>query len=206
MALYRMVFVGLSPLLTHNPASMQKTRASAKGSNIPEPEVEAEAGTYRLEDGTCAIMGIGFRNGLIAAAGAWKKPRGRGSMASDLAHVVVREELIPLYRADGSIITDYEIDRRRAVVQKNGIVRARPKYKDWGGFFTVEYDEALVANPQILVDICNDSGNRMGIGDYRPAKKGWFGRYAIIEAFGIASEARKIPEAKDLVKIARKAA
>ena len=65
MALFRVVFIGISPLMTHNPASMQ-TQRRGKGKEIPSPEVEAEAGTYRLEDGSCGIPGIAFRCQVFA--------------------------------------------------------------------------------------------------------------------------------------------
>lgn len=174
--------VGKSPLLTHNPASTGAPKKEGKGSRIPTPEDEAEAGCYRLEDGTLAIPGIGPRNAIIAAAGDYKKARGKGSMRGVLSHIVVLEELIPLKRLDGSPIKDYVIDSRRAVVQRQGIIRSRPRFNEWSATFTVEYDEALISDPQIIVEIANDAGQRIGIGDYRPAKTGWFGRFTALAA------------------------
>jgi len=204
MALYRMVFVGLSPLLTHNPAAMQTTGRGGKGRQIPTAEQEAEAGCYRTADGLFAAPGIAFRNSILEAAPQWRA--GRLYMSAVLAHITVVEDLVPLYRRDGSPVGSYEIDMRRAIVQGQGIIRARPKFVDWAGFFTVDYDEALVTDLTRLRDIANDAGGRIGVGDYRPKRRGWFGRFAIVEAFGIAAPVREIPQAKELVAIARKAA
>jgi hypothetical protein len=205
MGLYRLVFVGISPLLSHNPASMQ-TQRRGKGKEIPSAEDEAEAGTYRLEDGSCGLPGIAFRNGIVQAGAAWRQPRGRASMAPLLEHIDVEETLIPLCTADGSPVTSYEIDVRRAMVQRQGILRARPKFREWGGFYTVSYDEALISDPAILRDIAADAGTRIGVGDFRGGgKKGSFGRHAIVSGFGVLAEARTVPAAEALIARARAA-
>jgi hypothetical protein len=168
--------------------------------------VEAEAGTYRLEDGSCGIPGIAFRNGIVQAGSAWRQPRGRASMAPLLEHIDVEEILVPLCTADGSPVTSFEIDVRRAMVQRQGILRARPKFREWGGHFTIVYDEALIHDPAILRDIAADAGTRIGVGDYRGGgKKGSFGRYAIVHGFGVISEVRTVPTAEALVARARAA-
>src|SRR5262252_7338354 len=67
--------IGFKPLLTHNPQSMGAEKAAGKGSRIPEAEAEAEAGVYRMSDGTCAIKGEAFRGTMVGKYGAasdWK--------------------------------------------------------------------------------------------------------------------------------------
>jgi hypothetical protein len=173
----RVILDGVSPLLTHNPESMQISTDAKKGSRIPDEAVEAEAGVYRLPDGTCGLKGEAIRASLVGASGAWKVKR--ASLRSRVAHVVVVEELVPLMRRDGTPISDYVIDKRRAIVQRQGIIRRRPRFDEWSVALTIEYDPILVTEPKILVDVLNDAGNRMGIGDYRPAKNGWFGRFRV---------------------------
>jgi hypothetical protein len=56
---------GIKPLLTHNPASMGRSAGAKRGSRVPEAADEAEAGTYRLENGTCAVKGDAFRAALL---------------------------------------------------------------------------------------------------------------------------------------------
>lgn len=190
MADYTMRVVGLSPLLTHNPASMGAPKAQGtKGSNIPTPEDEAEAGAYRLPDGQCAIPAISFRSAIIEAAGAWKASGRRSSMRTILSHLEIQDELLPLWHPeDGSPLNHYVIDRRRARVQKAGILRCRPRFDRWSVTFTLVYDELLLTQPEILKDIATDAGRRFGVGDYRPQTKGWFGRFAVVEeATGIVA-------------------
>ena len=170
---------GIRPLLTHNPSSMSMSSGDPKkGSRIPEPTEEAEAGTYRLEDGTCAIKGEGFRAAMLGAASAWKA-KNRATMKSHLSHIIVSEELVPLTYNNGTSIREYEIDARRAIVQRQGIIRHRPKFNEWTAEFTVEYDPKIVPNPKIIVEIANDAGKRMGVGDNRPQKNGNFGRFVV---------------------------
>lgn len=171
---------GVKPLLTHNPESMGIVADAARGSRIPSSEDEAEAGVYRLEDGTCGIKGEAFRSSILGAAGAWKG-KNRATMKSKLAHIVVIDELVPLRYKDSKPIKEYTIDRRRAIVQRQGIIRSRPRFDEWRATFTLEFDPKLVGDPKMIVDIAADAGNRMGVGDYRPQKNGPFGRYKVIE-------------------------
>jgi len=176
---------GISPLLTHNPESMSDTKSGAKkGSRIPEPEVEAERGLYRLADGSCGLKGIAPRTAILSAASAFKVKR-FVTMKSILSHISVTEELIPLINSEtGKRFQNFsEIDRRRVIVQKSGIIRSRPKFNKWSLYFIVAYDPALLeeAGVQVLPDIVNDAGNRFGIGDYRPDCAGWFGRFSLKE-------------------------
>jgi hypothetical protein len=183
MAEYTLHIMSLSPLLTHNPASMAIPKAvGTRGSNIPLPEVEAEAAVYRLADGQCAIPAIALRSAIIEAAGAWKAAGRRSSMKSVLSHIEVMDELLPLWNPDdGSPLTSYAIDRRRVRVQRAGVMRARPRFEHWGTTIILGYDEVLLTQPDIIREIANDAGRRFGVGDYRPQTKGWFGKFTVTD-------------------------
>jgi hypothetical protein len=171
---------GIKPLLTHNPESMGVEIGPGKGSRIPEAEVEAEAGTYRDENGVCCLKGEAFRGSLLNAASSWKG-KGRKSMKGAFSHLTVIEELAKLHRRDGSPITDYVIDARRATIGRASIIRRRPRFDEWSCTLTIEYDPKLIPDPKIIVDIMHDAGNRIGVGDYRPGRNGPFGRFAVRE-------------------------
>lgn len=180
VARIRVTVVGTTPLLTHNPASMNLGGDSAKrGTRVPDPKVEAEAGAYRLEDGTCAMKAEAFIGSMIGkkgAAGAWKG-KNRSTMKSHLAHIEAAEDLIPLFYLSGERIKEYIIDQRPVVVQKARIIRARPRYDEWMATFTIIYDPQLVTEPRMIVDILADAGQRVGACDYRPR----FGRFVVKE-------------------------
>lgn len=177
-----------SPLLTHNPASMKKPgkgRAELGGQTIPLPEVEAEAGLY-INEGRMCFPGIGVRNAIVRAASAWGIPGGKkkDKLSSIIAHIIVKEEWIPILETAGKPVKNYSIDSRRAVVQRQGIIRSRPRFEDWRLDFTVIYDDEILGWEESTIretieKVLNDAGKRIGIGDYRPSNKGWFGRFEV---------------------------
>jgi hypothetical protein len=173
----RVTVEGIVPLLTHNPSSMTRTQSTAKrGTRIPEVEDEAQAGTYQLEDGTYAAKTEYFIAAIYKAAGAWKT-KNRGTMKSRLAHISAVEDLVPLCHLNGEPIKSYVIDERSVVIGKARIIRARPRFDEWSATFTIKYDQQLVDEPKMIVDILADAGDRFGAGDYRPR----FGRFKVRE-------------------------
>ncbi len=189
----RMTFTiqGKSPLLTHNPSSMSRPKTgTGKGKKqIPEAEVEAEAGLY-IEDGKFCAPGIGIRNGIIGAASDWRPLSGKkkGTLTSTMAHITVEPEMAPILGLDNKPLKEYEIDSRRAVVQRQGIVRSRPKFPQWRVAFDVVYDDDFFADlgedkiRAMFEGLLDDAGKRFGLGDYRPQKKGWFGVYTVLKS------------------------
>ena len=175
--------IGKSALLCHNPAMMGKGKSGPRGAKyIPTPEEEAKAGLYE-QNGHFCFPGIGPRNALVSAAGAWKiKMAGSSRKVSArplFASIQPYPELVPILDANtGKPLTKYEVDTRRAVVQKNGILRSRPVFKSWRLDFNLLVDaEDEEQLRQVLPEVLDYAGRRIGIGDYRPAKGGWFGRF-----------------------------
>jgi hypothetical protein len=177
----RITVEGITPLLLHNPAGMSgATKGPQKGERVFDPKEEAERGTYRLETGQLAIPGAHFRGALLLAAGGWKKAKGRGSIRANMAHVTVAEDLIGLVDHNGQPLTTYDIDTRRAIVQRSGILRSRPKLNLWRAIVTFNFEEKMIT-PNLIVGVLADAGNNQGVGDYRPNKNGPYGRFKIVE-------------------------
>jgi len=174
----RILVEGRSPLLTHNPQSMTMVKDAMRGGRVPTPEDEAEIGCYRLPDGGCGIKGESFRGSLLGAAGQWRMKK--SSARTRLAHITVVEELLPLLNANGTSIKNYAIDRRRAIIQGQGIIRARPRFDEWFCMPTFEFDPVLVPDYELIINILADAGGRIGVGDYRPSSNGWFGRFSVV--------------------------
>jgi hypothetical protein len=181
MRLVEWQVTGLSPLLQHNPASMGGGDAEQQIGKkvIPTPEVEAEAGTYRLPSGQLYIPSISFRNALLGACTG--KRIGKVAAAGIVAgSVFVPYEQTPLIEpGTGEPITTWEVDVRRAVVMRQGIRRARPRIEKWGCLLTLEVDIDYIANLDILTQLLTQAGALKGVGDYRPEKKGMYGRFTV---------------------------
>jgi hypothetical protein len=69
-------------------------------------------------------------------------------------------------------------------IQKSRVLKARAKIPKWEAEFDIVYnrilgDDAFVA--ETLRKILEDAGTRVGLLDYRPQHKGWFGTFEVVE-------------------------
>jgi hypothetical protein len=182
MATIRFKLTSMEPgLLMHNPAGMQ----SSKGLNrkvIPTPEEEAERSSYRLPTGQLYVKAAAFRSALIEALKG--RRIGKNSASKVAASVVfTTEECCPL--ANGKVLKNYEIDLRRAVIQGQGVLRARACVPSWHCEVEFEYDPDFVT-PEIILEGMQLAGRLVGVGDYRPRGPVWskgtggpYGRFTV---------------------------
>jgi len=75
----------------------------------------------------------------------------------------------------------FEVDVRSAVNPhtKGRMEVVRPIWYDWTLDFSVGYEETLISE-SILRDVVDAAGIRQGIGSYRPAAKGSYGKFKVI--------------------------
>lgn len=180
MELIRYQVDGISALLMHNPAAMAQRSTGLGRKTIPTPAEEAEASAYRMEDGQLYIPTTGIRAAMIdglAGRRIGKLAAGRVLGSS----LFVLDERTPLVdRASHRPLHDYEIDVRRVVVQKQGVLRARARINDWSCQVVFEYEPDFLS-PAIVTEALNLGGKLVGVGDYRPkcpvGKGGPFGRF-----------------------------
>jgi len=103
----------------------------------------------------------------------------RVSASSVLAGAIrIEPEKIPLGRSD------YEVDVRPSVIQRSRVLRSRAKVNlPWEASFSIRYYKRLVSATLVetLKEILQDAGVRMGLLDYRPQHKGWFGTFEVAE-------------------------
>lgn len=74
----------------------------------------------------------------------------------------------------------WKVDTRPVRIPSTGgrILAHRPMFDDWGLHFEVELDTTIL-NAKLLRQIVDDAGKRVGLGDFRPATKGPFGRFCV---------------------------
>lgn len=197
----------LTPLLMHAPTAMKANTGEVKRSgqkNIPTPEEEAAQGAYQFDDGTLYLPAVALQRTMIEAGKAFQNPTNkRATLMRAIAATLVPPpvEGFPLLNpATGEAITDYEIDVRRAVVQRAAVMRARPRIDEWESDVSMEFDiealggggdpEQLLRNSgEVLMMVLAHAGKRVGIGDYRPERSGPFGRFEIL-SFTVTDEDR----------------
>lgn len=69
------------------------------------------------------------------------------------------------------------LDNGKAKVK---VAIVRPKFKYWELTVRMQYDEKI-ADESVVKDLIRIAGNKIGLGDFRPAKRGVFGRFAIAD-------------------------
>lgn len=139
-------------------------------------EEQAEISAYRDEEtGGLYIPGVAIQRALIAAA-TYSKGKGRSTLQKPVAACV----FVSPDRC-GLGTTDYKIDARAVVIAatKGRIVRYRPRLDQWGVSFAIDYDPDLLTETQ-LRGVVDDAGARVGLLDFRPERKGPYGRFMVV--------------------------
>jgi hypothetical protein len=74
----------------------------------------------------------------------------------------------------------WEVDSRAVVVPSTGgrIVCHRPRLDDWCLDFSLDVDVKMF-NPKTIRSIVDDAGSKVGLGDFRPSRKGIYGRFVV---------------------------
>lgn len=162
---------GVTPLLMHR-MPLEPVEAIEKKT----PDEQAEISAYRLNGPTSNLYlpGVNLWRSLIAGA-AYSKGKGRASLQRNAAAGL----FVTPERLDLGLAT-YRVDSRAVVVPatKGRVIRHRPVIDQWRVSFTLEYDETLLSDRQVR-QIVDDAGSRVGVLDYRPEKKGPFGRFRV---------------------------
>lgn len=165
---------GSADFLFHrwNPEAVDEKAKAAKGSKAKKSD-NIESYVYRNDAGSLCIPGEYVRQSIIYAAKFRQDPRSPRKSAMDLykAGVIALTPLCDL----GAAEWDYE-DRRRVVVQRNGVNRTRPAMR---AGWKIEVD-LLVNLPEYiplsdLNEVLSSAGRLIGIGDFRPT----YGRFQI---------------------------
>lgn len=147
--------------------------AAAKGSAAKKTD-DLESYVYRNEHGDLCIPGEYLRQSIIHAAKFRQDPRSPRKSAMDLfkAGVVATTELA----TTGKPTWDY-IDRRRVMVQRNGVTRERPALlAGWKATFDLMVLTPEYIDQALLRAVVNDAGRLVGIADFRPT----FGRFDVV--------------------------
>lgn len=166
---------GSADFLFHrwNAEAVDEKAKSAKSSRSKRID-DVESYVYRTDDGHLAIPGEYLRGAIIHAAKFRQDPRSPRKSAMDLfkAAIVVTTPLASL----GVIDWDY-LDKRRVMIQRNGINRVRPAMRaGWRAQFDLMVLLPEYIDPNALRETIESAGRLIGIGDFRPT----FGRFGIV--------------------------
>jgi hypothetical protein len=169
---YHVKIRGVAPLLMHAPSGMGQ--GSSKKGVIPSPEDEAKQALYLDAKGKIVVPARCVEGALVKAAAGLRAPgQGRKTLKNYiLAGLIVDPLDIPLDSQE------YIIDRRRAVIQRQGILRARPRFDEWGLAFKLQVVDEYLQSPgmdKTIRELVSEAGALVGLLDFRPR----FGRFRI---------------------------
>lgn len=155
---------------------------------------QAKLHLYEMENGALAFKSAAFARVIqsVAAARLVKPPEG-GRMKKLLNVLgavwdIEPKPFVPLMR-NGKPIKKYEVDVRDALNWNARpparIIVSRPLVvTPWETTFHIIYPEGMirVADPAgTFKMLLEDGGWSVGIGAYRPERKGWFGRFELVD-------------------------
>lgn len=167
---------GTAAMLFHrwNCEAIEEKARAKKGSAAKKTD-DLESYVWRRPDRMLCLPGEYLRMATVNAAKYKQDPRSPRKSAMDLykAGVIVLTELAPL----GTTRWDYE-DKRRVVIQRNGINRVRPAFKPgWKATFVLQIGLPEYIGEIELRDTIEKAGKFVGVGDFRPT----YGRFDIVE-------------------------
>ena len=166
---------GTADILFHrwNVEGVEEKARAAKGSKAKKSD-DLESYVYRDGEGVLCLPGEYVRQAIIHAAKFRQDPRSPRKSAMDLykAAVVSLTALASLGAKDW----DY-VDRRRVMVQRNGVTRARPALlAGWGAEVQLMVNLPEYVPADALHDVLAQAGKLIGVGDFRPT----YGRFSVV--------------------------
>jgi len=166
---------GVTPLLMNNPQSMiSKAQGELKKTTQKyDLEKDAEQLAYKTKTGELYVPSSAIKGTMMG--GASYKKFGKNSAKPIIAGgVFINPDQVKLGTKK------YELDIRTVVIQRQRVVKARPKIEDWKLSFELLYDETLISDGKTMIKpILEDAGKRVGLLDFRPQKSGSFGTFEV---------------------------
>jgi hypothetical protein len=175
---------GITPLLlnkfTDEAAIMASggTRGASAGAERKTPLDICESKLYRGLDGGLIIPQPNLLRSLVDGGRFHKVGKKQVTTKEEsmmFACVDIEDAEIPLIHK-----APWKVDTRPVVIPstKGRILAHRPMFDDWRLEFTVQLDPSILG-PGIFRKIVDDAGKRIGLGDFRPARKGPYGKYRV---------------------------
>lgn len=184
----RVTIQGVTPLLMNRFTEANEVAVSG-GTSVAfrgdkgAPREQAAAKRYADGNDNLYIPGPNIFAALVAAgtfhkAGKSKLTTQKTSLIP--AGVMVDDLICPITNATGELLSHWEVDSRSVVIPATGgrVMAHRPRVDSWHVTFTLDIDQTMFS-PNLIRAVVDDAGKKIGLGDYRPARKGPFGRFVV---------------------------
>ncbi len=170
---YEVKIKGVSPLLQNRFAGEETIGKTSKKSDTSK-ENDVEDTKYVLPDGKLYQPSECIKQSLIEAGKAFKKGRSTRSKVFASFVIVTPEAIVHENQK-------WNTDRRAVVIPstKGRVMRNRCRLDEWSLTFNIQVLDDNEIDEKLLHDALDYSGHYIGIGDYRPQKKGMYGRFIV---------------------------
>lgn len=175
---------GISPLICNRftdaaaEASSNGARGSSAASDRGTPLEVAEQKLYKGTDGTLMIPQPNLLRCLVD--GGYFHKMGKKQVTTQKGSLLfacldIEGTEIPIIHKE-----PWRVDTRAVRIPSTGgrILAHRPMFDDWQLEFVIVLDASIIG-PKLLRDVIDDAGKRIGLGDFRPATKGPYGRWCV---------------------------
>ena len=188
LAQFDVTIEGLTPLITHKfdekvqkqIEDKQQQKATQRKQEKRNPKAEYLAACYVMPSCKYKAGHAECRYGF--PANGIKSSAVSACRYTDLAMTVSRGVFFVLPQ-DGQLV-EVKFGKMEMVKDsvrlpnKSGDIRYRPYFYDWSITFRIEYNTAVIS-PSQIVNLLNNAGFGVGIGDWRPETKGVNGRFRV---------------------------
>lgn len=201
MATIKCAIQGESPLLMNRFTEQDAAKVSAgtslaiTSSRRGTPREQAEPRLYTSASGAPILPGPNVFRGLIDAGQFHKIGRRQVTSAKSSlvpAGIQLVEIECPIINPFGGK-PEWEVDSRSVVNPSTGgrMMCHRPRFDAWKIEFTLKIDDDRMFDEALCRSLVEDLGRKIGLGDFRPARNGPFGRSMIVN-WKYANERTKI--------------
>jgi len=160
---YYVKIIGTKPLLMHAPTGLGDKPRLRRGEHL-EPNVEAESYLYKDPEGKIVIPSVNVK-ACIREAGRNYRISGRRTTFAAMIKAGIDIKPFPYIPL---IHNGWVVDIRPVVVQRNRILRARPRFDNWALEFQIVNNDPTIIHMDTLKRILEDAGKYYGLGDFRP--------------------------------------
>lgn len=174
---------GVTPLLIHRFAEQSEQSKNTRKMKVDntDPRAEATKAAYIAPDGTYYFSAASIP-GCLGNAGSNHKMRGSRKSLRFVVPSAVRmtSDTVTILNGSGPA-KDFEVDARPVTIPatKGRIMRYRPRFNEWGAKFDILVNDDLL-DVETVHQLLNEAGMQIGIGDFRPEKRGPFGTFRVV--------------------------
>lgn len=180
MKSFNITIQGITPLLMNRPIQLEISDKSkdVKRETKTADEI-AEGKLYKDAEGKIYLPSTWFRGALVEA-GKQKKMGGKGSSKATYSKAVGSSVSVEPFE----ILLKKPTWKTFSILAVNPTTHGRnilhrPQFDKWEVDMQAIFEEEQI-EPSVMKELFDIAGKFVGVGDWRPAKKGMFGKFQVV--------------------------